>query len=65
MTPEIIAALNLVRSHGFKVLVFSPETVEGVDYDTLETALTEAYWSVLEDIGKDQEAIDQITAGTD
>jgi len=53
MKPEQL--LKELESLGYKVLVFSPEVIKGVDAKVLETALVEAYWSVLEDIGKDLE----------
>ena len=45
-----------LRGLGWKVIAFNPELVAGVDPATLETASVEAYWQVLEDIGRDEEA---------
>jgi hypothetical protein len=49
-------ALATLRGLGWKVIAFPPELVDGVDGAAWETASVEAYWQVLEDIGRDEEA---------
>ena len=49
-------ALATLRGLGWKVIAFPPELVGGVDGAAWETASVEAYWQVLEDIGRDEEA---------
>ena len=49
-------ALATLRGLGWKVIAFPPELVGGVDAAAWETASVEAYWQVLEDIGRDEEA---------
>ena len=51
-----IQALNTLRGLGWKVIAFPPEIVAGVDTAAWETASVEAYWQVLEDLGRDEEA---------
>ena len=53
-------ALATLRGLGWKVIAFNPELVAGVDPATLETASVEAYWQVLEDIGRDVEAAQKL-----
>jgi hypothetical protein len=53
-------ALDTLRGLGWKVIAFSPELIAGVDPATLETASVEAYWQVLEDIGRDVEAAQKL-----
>lgn len=53
-------ALETLKALGWKVIAFSPELIAGVDPATLETASVEAYWQVLEDIGRDVEAAQKL-----
>jgi len=53
-------ALETLKALGWKVIAFEPELVAGVDPATLETASVEAYWSFLEDIGRDVEAAQKL-----
>jgi len=53
-------ALATLRGLGWKVIAFNPELVAGVDPATLENASVEAYWQVLEDIGRDVEAAQKL-----
>ena len=53
-------ALDTLRGLGWKVIAFSPELIAGVDPATLETASVEAYWQVLEDIGRDVEVAQKL-----
>ena len=53
-------ALATLRGLGWKVIAFNPELVAGVDGAAWETASVEAYWQVLEDIGRDVEAAQKL-----
>jgi hypothetical protein len=53
-------AMATLRGLGWKVIAFNPELVAGVDPATLENASVEAYWQVLEDIGRDVEAAQKL-----